>query len=376
MSGRITHAGILLALAASLTISPMYAQSSQAQVPPATAQPASGQTQGPTVTPPPQYQPPVPVAQPSPASEPAQKLDLTAGQDYSNGPKTFPNFVAAYTPIRTPTPVLVNTPRVEQLIQDGKMNLTLDDAIAIALADNLDIAVERYVPWLDQASLLYAKSGANGRTALDPLVTGTTFLQQTGTPINNPIFAGLLSGSSASVPLKLVDHIFTNNYQYNQNFVTGTQVSVAFNNTRESARPSSNLFNPYVQSSFSVTITQPLLNGFGTLVNKRYILEGRNTVKLGETQFEQQVITTITQVANDYWELVFARENVKVGQVAVAADQQLYDNNKKQLEIGTMAPLDVITAESQLAADQQVLVQDQSAELQDEKPHYWWLFPG
>ena len=73
------------------------------------------------------------------------------------------------------------------------------------------------------------------------------------------------------------------------------------------------------------------------------------------SQLSQQVMTTVTQVANDYWELVYARQNVKVEQTAVAADQQLYDNNKKQLEIGTMAPLDVLTAESQLATDQQGL---------------------
>ena len=83
---------------------------------------------------------------------------------------------------------------------------------------------------------------------------------------------------------------------------------------------------------------------------------------MGESQFAQQVITTVTQVATDYWELVYARENVKVEQVAVAADQQLYENNKKQLEIGTMAPLDVITAQSQLATDQQALVQAQTTQ--------------
>ena len=100
--------------------------------------------------------------------------------------------------------------------------------------------------------------------------------------------------------------------------------------------------------------------------NTRYIIEARNTVKVGESQFAQQVINTVAQVSNDYWELVYARENVKVEQATVGVDQQLYENNKKQLEIGTMAPLDVITAQSQLASDQQALVQAQNAQLQDE----------
>ena len=110
------------------------------------------------------------------------------------------------------------------------------------------------------------------------------------------------------------------------------------------------------------------MNGFGKLPNQRFILEAKNTLKVGASQLAQQVMTTITQVANDYWELVYALQNVKVEQTAVAAaDQQLYDNNKKQLEIGTAtAPLDVLTAESQLATDQQGLAQAQSAQLQDE----------
>ncbi len=121
-----------------------------------------------------------------------------------------------------------------------------------------------------------------------------------------------------------------------------------------------------MQTSLTVQVTQPLLNGFGRLANTRYILEARNTVKVGESQFAQQVISSVTQVANDYWELVYARENVKVEQATVLVDQTLYDNNKKQLAIGTMAPLDVITAESQLASDQQALVQAQTTQLQDE----------
>ena len=141
---------------------------------------------------------------------------------------------------------------------------------------------------------------------------------------------------------------------------------MTFDNTRASTNLGFDLFNPYDQSTLTVQVTQPLLNGFGKTVNERYIIEAKNTVKVGESQFAQQVMTTITQVAHDYWELVYARENVKVEQVAVAADQQLYENNKKQLEIGTMAPLDVITAQSQLATDQQALVQAQTTQLLDE----------
>jgi outer membrane protein len=195
-------------------------------------------------------------------------------------------------------------------------------------------------------------------------------LQEQTEPINNPFFVGVAptagSGATATVPLGIINHNAVANFQYTQNFETGTQFQLTFDNTRASTNLGFDLFNPYDQSSLTLQITQPLLNGFGKLPNERYILEAKNTVKVGESQLSEQVMTTLTQVANDYWELVFARENVKVEQVAVAADQQLYENNKKQLQIGTMAPLDVITAQSQLATDQQALVQAQTTQLLDE----------
>ncbi|MGA8553654.1 MAG: TolC family protein, partial [Candidatus Acidiferrales bacterium] len=112
--------------------------------------------------------------------------------------------------------------------------------------------------------------------------------------------------------------------------------------------------------------SQPLLNGFGILPNTRYIIEAKNSIKVADSQFAQQVIASVTQTSNDYWELVYDRENVKVEEAAVAVSQKLYEDNKKQLEIGTMAPLDVLTAESQLATDQQNLIVAQTTKLQQE----------
>jgi len=352
-----------LLVIASLIMSPVYAQNQPAQAP-------EGQTQAPIQqTPPPQYQPPK-VAEAAPES-PSRNLQLNIGRDYSKSNPWFPLFVAPYKPIHVAQPDLTNTPRIDQLISNGKLMLSLEDAISLGLENNLAIAVERYVPWLDQANLLLAKSGANGKTAFDPTITGTLSLSQTTTPINNPFLGGVGSLSASGTPSKtpppaIVGHNFTANTQYTQGFATGTLAQVTFNNSRSTSSNPINLFNPANQSTLTIQITQPLLNGFGRLVNDRFILEAKNTIKVGESQFSQQVINTVTQVATDYWELVFARENVKVEQVAVAADQQLYENNKKQLEIGTMAPLDVITAQSQLATDQQALVQAQTTQLLDE----------
>src|SRR6202042_3187617 len=116
----------------------------------------------------------------------------------------------------------------------------------------------------------------------------------------------------------------------------------------------------------TATLSQPLLNGFGILPNTRYIIEAKNQIKVANSLFAQQVITVVTQTSNDYWELVYDRENVKVEEAAVGVSQELYSDNKKQLEIGTMAPLDVLTAESQLATDQQNLIVAQTNKLQQE----------
>jgi outer membrane protein len=361
MSGRFTHAVLVIATAASLVVSPVYAQDQPAAAPAAPAT-QTDQTPG-AIVPPPQYQPPAATQGPPPA--PTRNLGLSSSKDYSRPNPWFPNLIGPYTPMKVPKPEVTNTPRINQLIQEGKLMLSLEDAISLGLENNLSIAVERYVPWLDEATLLYAKSGANGRLQFDPVVTSTLALEENDTPINNPIFAGITTQITS--PVALENHITTANFGYTQGFSPGTQLQVTFNNTRESTNFGGfDLFNPYEQSTLTAQVTQPLLNGFGRIANTRYIIEAKNTVKVGESQFAQQVIATVTQVATDYWELVFARENVKVEQVAVAADQQLYNNNKKQLEIGTMAPLDVITAQSQLATDQQALVQAQTTQLLDE----------
>jgi outer membrane protein TolC len=164
-----------------------------------------------------------------------------------------------------------------------------------------------------------------------------------------------------------VQHIGNVNFQYNQYFPTGTEFQAGMTNNRTSTNFGSfNLYNPYLQSALTVTITQPLLRGFGILPNTRLIIEAKRTLKVGLSQLEQQVIATTTQVSNDYWELVYARENVKVQEAAVGVSQRLYEENSRRLQIGTLSSLDVLTAQSQLASDKQALVQAQSVQLQDE----------
>ena len=351
MNRNLRQVAVVLSLIGSLAASPAYSQQNQTPVPAPRSQ-----------------------AQPG-----ASSRTLTLTPDYSFGPSFYPHFTLPYRPLQAPEPTLTNSPRIEQLIVDNsgvsgqpnqgrKLMLSLEDAISLALENNMDIAVQRFTPWLDETALLRARSGVNGRLVFDPVLTGTGYISQSSTPINNPFLAGVTSVPVATTPVapNLISHNGVANFNYTQGFAPGTQLQVTFNNTRSSINFPGDLFNPYEESTLTVQVTLPLLNGFGRLANTRYILEAKNTVKVGESQFAQQVINSVTQVANDYWELVYARENVKVEQATVGVDQTLYENNKKQLEIGTMAPLDVITAESQLASDQQALVQAQTTQLQDE----------
>src|SRR5713226_10509001 len=323
-----------------------------------------------------------PPAQPSatPASAPVTPVSLgLAKHNFSRAPRAFPTLINPYRPIKIEEPTLTNSPRIDQLVHDGKLEISLQDAVELALENSLDIVVQRYNPWIADTDILRTLGGGAGRglsgtgTAsvlgnipslnFDPQVTASISYDDRNTPINNPF----ISGTGISSLSKLVTHTATYNTQYSQGFATGTGFFTSYDNTRSSSSSSANLFNPSVQSSLFVGFSQELLNGFGRLPNTRNIRIARNSRKISELQFAQQAITTITNTITAYWELVFAKENVKVQQQAVTVAQKLYEDNKKQLEIGTMAPLDVTRAESELATDRQNMIVAQTAQLQDEQ---------
>lgn len=360
MSGRLKRFAAVAWLICMFAITRVYAQGQSPAVPQATT-PATNapETEVQLPTAPPQYQPPAEVA----GAPPAPTRHLSLAPNYSIARAWFPNVMGPYKGRQVPEPDLRNTPRIDQLIQGGKLMLSVEDAISLALENNLNIEVQRYTTWIDQANLLYAKSGANGLTLFDPNVTSGLFLQHSDIPYNEPFLAG--AQATVDTPTNLESAAATENFGYTQGFATGTQAQVIFDNTRGSTNFGEfYIFNPYFQSSLTVELTQPLLRGFGRLPNTRYIIEAKNTVKVGESQLKQEVIGIVTQVATEYWNLVYAREFVKIEQVTVAADQQLYHNNQAEVRVGTMAPIEVVTAQSQLAADQQLLVQAQNSEMQ------------
>jgi outer membrane protein len=323
-----------------------------------------------------------PPAQPTvtPATAPVTPVSLgLAKHNFSRAPRAFPMLINPYRPIKIEGPVLTNSPRIDQLVHDGKLEIRLQDAVELALENSLDIVVQRYNPWIADTDILRTLGGGAGRglsgtgTAsvlgnipslnFDPQVTASISYDDRNTPINNPF----ISGTGTSTLTSLVTHTATYNTQYSQGFATGTGFFTSYNNTRNSQTSSANLFNPSVQSSLFVGFSQELLNGFGLLPNTRNIRIAKNSRKIADWQFTLQAITTVTSTITAYWELVFARENVKVQQQAVTVAEKLYNDNRKQLEIGTMAPLDVTRAESELATDRQNLIVAQTAKLQQEQ---------
>ena len=323
-------------------------------------------------------------AQAAPAKTATTAVPISLGSakfNYSHAPRAFPNIFAPYAPIKIGEPGLVNSPRIDQLIQDGKLELSLQEAVELALENNMDIVVQRYNPWFADTGILKAKAGGfgggtpgavfGGSTAnipflsFDPLLTTTLSIDDRNIPVNNPLTSGTGTGVSALVPLTI--HTSTFNTQYSQGFHTGTTLFAAWDNTRSSSTSTANLFNPSVTTTIFAGFQQQLLNGFGRSVNTRNIRIANNNRKIADWAFTQQAITTVTNSINAYWELVFARGNVKVQQQAVTVAEKLYNDNKKQLEIGTMAPLEVTRAESEVAANRQNLIVAQTLLLQDQQ---------
>ena len=221
----------------SMIASPLYGQAqapSAAQLPGATPTPAASQV-------------PTAPAVGNPTAAPPMTISLAP--DYSHGPHMVPKRYRAVCQAPYPEPTLTNSPRLSQLIQNGKLSLTLDDAIALALENNLDIAVQRYTPWLDEMQLL----SRQGRQPCELRSERDNEHQRRrrDNPVANPLISGVGVSNVAS---SLTQHSTTGNFGYTQGFAPGTEVSMSFNNSRQSSSTSANVFNPSLSSTLSVAL--------------------------------------------------------------------------------------------------------------------------
>jgi outer membrane protein TolC len=338
---------------------------------------------------------PTPQTVPAPAQPQAVHL-----QDYSQPRPAFPRIAQPYLPQQLAQPDLANSPRIDSLMRDGKIYLSIDDAVALALENNLDLDIARYNLNIAQADLLRARSGASilgistgiiqntpgggvgglggtvgsgtGGTTVaaggagagaSGLVSSTLGIGSTITSFD-PVLTGTLQldknntesvSSLAPVPI-LAQNTYTADFGYTQGFQWGTTLTAGFNNTHLTTNSPTSLLTPDLSSNFQVKVTQNLLQGFGSLPNTRFIRIAKNNREISDVAFRLQVITTVDQIENIYWDLVFAYENVRVQEESLAYAQKALDDSKRQAQVGTVPPIQVVSAQSTVDTGQQNLI--------------------
>src|SRR5437899_3893970 len=305
---------------------------------------------------------------PLPNAPQPQELPQPFHKDFSKPAPLLPNPFARYIPRDVALPIFTNSPKIAATVQDGKFMLSLNDAIAIALVDNLDIAVARYNLPIADTDILRTKGGGAfqggnfGLVQNTPGGTGATAAGVSGTgaggttagaggagagagglvsstlgsgppvPAFDPVLNGTLQFQRQTIPLSsnittgtflLSQNQTVGNLSYLQGFSPGTSFSVGFQNNRTSSNNAFNITNPTLNSSFTATLTQHLLWGFGRSVNMRLIHIAQNNKKISQEAFLNQVISTVSQVENIYWDLVNAYEDFKVKERSLALAQKI-----------------------------------------------------
>jgi outer membrane protein TolC len=326
-----------------------------------------------------------------------------------------------YEPRNVAPADLRNSSRVDKLIRAGQLYLSLQDAIDLAVENNLDLQLERFNSQFAETDVLRAKGGgllrgvdfnirnlpqgiggpaspllttvggnspittvASNSADLAPLLETVTSLGvtgsfpfATGTPIPqfDPSLSALLQGTHTSTletnfnsygVNPLVSNSFLGTFGYTQGFSTGTSLNVAFNETRTNANAVASNYDPFTTGYASISIVQPLLQGFGIANNRRFIRIAENTRKISDEVFKQQVIEVLWAVARLYFDLVSLNEDVIVKQQALDAAQKLYDDNKSQVEVGTLAPIEVKRAQAEVARTREDLINSRNLVLQQE----------
>lgn len=312
--------------------------------------------------------------------------------DYTTS-DSFPNIFAPYSSPLVPEPQMSNSERLHRLMRDGKLELSVQDAIALALENNLDIAVARYGPAFAQTDILRARSGGATRGVQGAFTSSALFAGALGGGVSGfggggtGGAGGITGGGGATnvgavgccdptvglsfgwdrrtsplnfivvsgVPVVTTQTTSASTF-FGQGFLTGTSYVVSLSGDRQSTTSLNTLFNPVVPTGMTLGFNQHLLNGFGYRANARFIRLSKTDAKIADSIFRQQVITTITQVLNLYWDLVVFREDVRVAEKSLALADKTLADNKRQVEIGTLAPIEVVRAESEVAARQQDLI--------------------
>ncbi len=323
----------------------------------------------------------------------AARQEPQGNPDYSLNPQWFPRIYKPYQVQKIPEMQLSNSTGLVELIHDGKLRISQAQLKTTVIENNLDILANRNSARYAETDTLRAKGGgaprggagvtipsslfagaigagvgsggglgsfssagitggarqvsAFPRGTYDPTLLLGFSVDRTNSPLNTTRVAGTRDTSTSSTALQA---------RYNQAFTSGTSISITFNNMRQSSTQRNLIYNPDYLSAFTFTVTQQLLNGFGRAVNRRFMDVANNETKIMREGMRLQVNNTLASVLNMYWDLVAARENVRVAQQSLDVARQLFDDNVKREKEGQIAYLDVVTAESEAAARQRDLV--------------------
>ena len=330
-------------------------------------------------------------------------------------------FLRMYAP-REVTPLQPqNSSRLQQLLRGGNLYLTLADALALALENNLDVEYDRFLPEIARTDVLRAKGGGVTRGLpillhqgapgvggpASPLLTSVGASGSISTVLNNASDQGAITSSETNLSilapgqlsvgsrLPQYDPTITGGLSYvratvpepssfitgtstlqtrgvvgnaglQQGFSTGTGVSLGFNSNRIDSNSTRTQFNPATTGSLGLTVTQPLLQGFGRRVNRRYIRIAENSEKIAVHTLRLQLVATVSNVISLYWDLVSLTEDVRVKQQVLEVDTKLFEDNKAQVEVGTLAPIEVKRAQAEVARARQDLTNSTGLLLQEE----------
>jgi outer membrane protein len=358
----------------------------------------------------------------------APALLFAQGPNPTSEPIVLPNqggrFDKITAPYRTPavTPVdFHDSRRLDSLIRAGQLYLSLQDAIALAIENNLDIEVQRFLPAITRTDVLRAQGGGllRGVTTTvrelpqgvggpgSPLITTvggstpatvlpssfadlaaitatTTDLNISGTlplsagapiPQFDPVLSGTISGShQTSIQTSpfnygvnpLVGNYDSGSFGYSQALSNGTLFSGGYSAARTDNNATRSIYNPSSTGTLGLTVTQPLLQGFGIALNRRYIRIAQNDERIAGSIFQQQLISTVSGVIQLYWDLVSLNSDVSVKRGALQLAQRLFEDNKSQVDVGTLAPLELKRAQAEVARSRQDLINSESLVLQQE----------
>ena len=330
-----------------------------------------------------------------------QSFDLTRGAG------SFPNF-NIYKPREIGPVNLSDTQRLDEMVRDGKLYLSLADALAIALENNLDIAVSRYAPLEADTDILRARSGQNlsgvqtqistlstqssaqgggggqqgapGQatgiftgagdaaqaasgggdtgsassffgtqvTALDPVVSSSMFW----TRQSNPQISNFVSGNNT-----LIQDFGSYQLNFSKGFTTGTTLNLGFTNFNQSTNNLRNNLNPTISSEMNLSIRQRLTQGFGRAINERQIRVANNNREVQDLQFKEQVITTVSRIQNLYWDLVSFLQEAEARRSDLALSEQLVRDNERKVDLGLLARIEVTRAKAEAVNFRRQLIQ-------------------